>query len=78
MYKKTDPQQTLFGVETQLAASLRTRLKDSWAQLFRLEILPILLKSEDQFAMLYGKTGRPNFSVTRMLGVCAFCRNSTA
>jgi Transposase DDE domain/Transposase domain (DUF772) len=70
MYKRTDPQQTLFGVETQLAASLRTRLKDSWAQLFRLEILPILLKSEDQFAMLYGKTGRPNFSVARMLGLC--------
>lgn len=70
MYKKTDPQQSLFGVETQLTASLRTRLKDSWAQLFRLEILPILLKSEDQFAMLYGKTGRPNFSVARMLGLC--------
>jgi len=70
MYKKTDPQQSLFGVETQLAASLRTRLQDSWAQLFRLEILPILLKSEDQFAMLYGQTGRPNFSVARMLGLC--------
>ena len=70
MYKKTDPQQSLFGVETQLNASLQVRLKDSWAQLFRNEILPILLKSEDQFAMFYGKTGRPNFSVARMLGLC--------
>jgi hypothetical protein len=70
MYKKTDPQQALFGVETQLTASLKTRLKDSWAQLFRSEILPILLQSEDQFAMLYGQTGRPNFSVARMLGLC--------
>jgi hypothetical protein len=70
MYKRTDPQQSLFGVETQLNTSLKVRLKDSWAQLFKSEILPILLKSEDQFAMLYGQTGRPNFSVARMLGLC--------
>ena len=70
MYKKTDSQQSLFGVQSQLSPSLRDRLTDSWAQLFRAEILPILLKSEDQFAMLYGQTGRPNFSVARMLGVC--------
>jgi len=70
MYKKTDPQQSLFGVQTQLSASLRTRLKDSWAQLFKAEVLPILLKSEGKFSMLYGKTGRPNFSVARMLGLC--------
>lgn len=70
MYKKTDPQQSLFGVETQLSTSLQSRLKGSWANLFRDEILPILLKSEDDFASLYGKTGRPNFSVARMLGLC--------
>jgi hypothetical protein len=38
--------------------------------LFKAEILPILLRSEDDFAALYGKTGRPNFSVARMLGLC--------
>lgn len=70
MYKKTDPQQSLFGVETQLSASLKTRLQDSWAQLFRSEVLPVLLQSEDRFAVLYGQTGRPNFSVARMLGLC--------
>jgi len=70
MYKKTDPQQSLFGVQTQLSSSLRTRLKDSWAQLFKAQILPILLNSEDNFSMLYGTTGRPNFSVARMLGLC--------
>ncbi len=70
MYKKTDPQQSLFGVETQLSASLKARLKNSWAKLFCVEILPILLKSEDQFSILYGTTGRPNFSVARMLGLC--------
>lgn len=70
MFKKTDPQKSLFGVETQLTASLKARLKDSWAQLFRSEVLPILLQSEDQFAVLYGQTGRPNFSVARVLGLC--------
>ncbi len=70
MYKKTDPQQSLFGVETPLSKSLRRRLKDSWAELFRVEILPILLKTEDEFALLYGTTGRPNFSVARVLGLC--------
>jgi len=70
MYRKTDPQQSLFGVETQLSKSLQSRLQGSWANLFRAEILPILLKSEDDFASLYGKTGRPNFSVARMLALC--------
>lgn len=70
MYKKTDPQQSLFGVQSQLSASLKARLKNSWAELFRAKILPILLKSEDHFSILYGTTGRPNFSVARMLGLC--------
>ena len=70
MYKRTSPQLKLFGVETQLSPSLRDRLESSWARLFRLEVLPILLKNEDRYAMLYGKTGRPNFSVARLLGLC--------
>ena len=70
MYKKTSPQQSLFGVETQLSPSLRARLEKTWAHLFRVEILPVLLKSEDKFSILYGTTGRPNFSVTHMLGLC--------
>ena len=70
MYKKTNPQQKIFGVDAQLSTALRTRLKASWAYLFRVEVLPILLESEDQFALLYGKTGRPNFSVARLLGLC--------
>ena len=70
MYKQTNPQQTLFGVETQLSLSLSNRLKSSWAHFFKIEILPILFRNEDQYAMLYGKTGRPNFSVARLLGLC--------
>lgn len=70
MYKKTNPQKKLFGVDTQLSAGLPARLKTSWAQLFNAEVFPILFKCEDQYAMLYGKTGRPNFSVARVLGLC--------
>jgi hypothetical protein len=70
MYKKTTPQQKLFGVDTQLSPSQRNRLKSSWAHLFRIEVLPILFRNEDRYAMLYGKTGRPNFSVARVLGLC--------
>ena len=70
MYKKTTPQQRLFGVDTQLSPSLRNRLESSWAHLFKTEVLPILFRNEDRYAMLYGRTGRPNFSVARVLGLC--------
>jgi hypothetical protein len=70
MFKQTNPQQNLFGVDTQLSEGLRTRLRASWAHLFKAEILPILFECEDEFAILYGKTGRPNFSVARVLGLC--------
>ena len=70
MYKKTAPQRKLFGVDTELSPRLRNRLESSWAHLFKNEVLPILFKNEDQYAMLYGKTGRPNFSVARVLGLC--------
>ena len=70
MYKRTSPQQKLFGIETQVSPSLRSRLESSWAHLFRCEALPILLRKEDDFKMLYGVTGRPNFSVARLLGLC--------
>jgi len=69
-YKKTAPQQKLFGVDTQLSPSLRNRLESSWAHLFKIKVLPILFRNEDQYALLYGKTGRPNFSVARLPGLC--------
>ena len=31
---------------------------------------PSCCRKEDDYAMLYGKTGRPNFSVARLLGLC--------
>jgi len=70
MYKRTNPQQTLFSIDTQLSDSLCKRLKSSWAHFFKAEILPILFRQEDQYAFLYGQTGRPNFSIARLLGLC--------
>ena len=70
IYKKTPPQMKLFGIETQVSPSLRSRLGSSWAHLFRCEVLPLLCRKEDDYAMLYGKTDRPNFSVARLLGLC--------
>jgi hypothetical protein len=70
MHKKTNPQQKLFGVGAQVSEKLRARLEDSWGHFFKKEVLPLLLKNEDDYAGLYGKTGRPNFSVARVLGVC--------
>jgi transposase len=69
MYKPTSPQQKLFGIETRVSPSLRKRLESSWAHLFRNEVLPILFRSEGEYAALYGLTGRPNFSVARLLGL---------
>ena len=70
MYKRTNPQQALFGIDTQISDSLCKRLQTSWAHFFKVEILPILFRQEDQYAFLYGKTGRPNFSIARLLGLC--------
>jgi hypothetical protein len=70
MFKITDPQLNLFGVHTSVGDSLRQRLSASWAPVFRTEVLPILMRSEEKFSILYGSTGRPNYSVGRMLGIC--------
>ena len=42
-YKKSSPQQKLFGIDTQLSPSLCKRLESSWAQLFKNEVLPLPL-----------------------------------
>jgi Transposase DDE domain/Transposase domain (DUF772) len=70
MFKETDPQLKLFGVHTSVGDSLHRRLSASWASVFRTEVLPILLRSEQKFSTLYGATGRPNYSVGRVLGIC--------
>ncbi|MDY6856028.1 MAG: transposase [Thermodesulfobacteriota bacterium] len=44
MYKKTDCQQEIFRVDAQSSLALQTGLRASWAHLFKVEILPVLLK----------------------------------
>ena len=70
MFRKTNPQRDLFSVEAGIPQGLKARLKGSWAEVFRNEVLPILMRSEEDFSVLYGTTGQPNFSVGRMLGIC--------
>jgi transposase len=70
MYRATDPQAALFTPVNILGESARQRLHKSWAQYFALEIMPILYGVEDEFAPIYGMTGRPNWSVARKLGLC--------
>ena len=61
----------MFGVASGLADGVRRRLKGSWAEGFQAKVLPILLEAEQEFAALYSdETGRPNWSVARMLGIC--------
>jgi hypothetical protein len=52
VYKKSSLQQKLFGIDTQLSPPLRKRIESSWAQLCKNEILPLLVKKEDQYASL--------------------------
>lgn len=69
MFRKTDSQTELFGPESRLDASTRRRLDSSWASSFRQSVLPILLQQEERFGSLYAQTGRPNFSVARIVGL---------
>lgn len=69
MYKPTDKQRGLFGADSGLNERLRGLLHKSWAEGFQREVLPILLAKEDEFAHLYSRHGRPNWSVARMVGL---------
>ena len=70
MYRPTNPQQNLFDASTDLHPSAQRKLEKSWAKSFKSQILPLLFGLEDTFAHLYhDSTGRPVWSVARMLGV---------
>lgn len=70
MFKPTDPQMGLFPLATQLPKSAQRRLEGSWAEGFRLKVLPVLLEAEAEFADLYDdRQGRPNWSIARRLGI---------
>ena len=70
MFRRTSPNQPLFGAETGLPESSRGRLKNSWAYPFRVKVLPLLMRKEEYFADLYSDgSGRPNWSVARNIAL---------
>lgn len=71
MFRPTDRQISLLSSNVHLPASARDRLRDTWAEGFWVEVYPLLLAAESEFADLYSAhQGRPNWSVARKLGVC--------
>lgn len=61
---------SLLGAASGLSDGAGQRLKASWAELFRRDVMPELLAAEGEFSVLYAGGGRPNWSVARLLGVC--------
>ena len=69
MYRRTDPQRSLFEAGILMPQVKREACRRSWAGPFREKVLPILLKHEDDFAELYDpQEGRPNKSVALVVG----------
>lgn len=70
MFRATDRQLRLDGAGAGLGERSRARLRASWAETFRSKVMPVLLESEAEFADAYdATTGRPNWSVARLLGI---------
>lgn len=70
MFRRTERQLSLAGAYLGLSPGARQRLKNSWAEGFRENVMPELLAGEEAFAVLYADGGRPNWSVARLLGIC--------
>lgn len=69
MFRATEKQLSLLGAETVLTGSARKRLRESWAEGFRQRVMPVLLAAEVEFAVLYARGGRPNWSLARIVGL---------
>ena len=68
MYRKRNPQDSLFDMDYFLPPAKAQRLESSWADAFRRRALPLI--DEDLFAPLYCEdNGRPNRPVETVLGV---------
>ena len=68
MYRKRNPQDSLFDMDYFLPPAKAQRLEASWAEAFRHRGLPLI--DEDLFAPLYCEdTGRPNRPVETVFGV---------
>ena len=68
MYRRRDPQTTMFESSNLIPAAKAKRLRASWAHRFLTQALPLI--DEDLFAPLYCQdNGRPNRAVQTVLGV---------
>jgi hypothetical protein len=68
MFRKRDPQDSLFGTSNLVPADKAKRLQASWAEVFRARALPLI--DEEGFAPLYcPDNGRPNRPVQTVFGV---------
>jgi hypothetical protein len=68
MYRRRDPQGSLFASSNLVPPAKAKRLQGSWAETFRTKALPLI--DEDVFAPLYcDNNGRPNRSVQTIVGV---------
>jgi hypothetical protein len=68
MFRKRDPQQSLFSTSHFLPEDKRRRLEHDWPGEFRRSALPLI--DEDAFRDLYhGSNGRPNKPVQTIIGV---------
>ncbi|HJM60400.1 MAG TPA: transposase [Alphaproteobacteria bacterium] len=68
MFRKRDPQGTLFASSTLVPEAKARRLRGSWAETFRARALPLI--DEEVFAPLYcDDNGRPNRPVETVFGV---------
>ena len=70
MFRQTENQRSLFEAGMLLPQMKRTQCEKSWAGAFREKALPLLLKRETDFSILFDdKNGRPNKSVALVVGV---------
>jgi hypothetical protein len=68
MFRVTDPQESLLGVEYMLGKEKMGRMKKTWAQPFRTQVLPLI--NEEAFADMYClDNGAPNKSVRTMVAI---------
>jgi hypothetical protein len=68
MFKPKDTQTTIFKTHFYIPSKLRNRLEESWAEVFRKDIMPII--PEKEFSELYSENmGRPCVALALLIGL---------
>lgn len=70
MISKTEQNVPLFGADADVSPAVARRLESSFAPFFAEHILPVLLRLEGEFEVVYpAETGRPAWSPARKVGL---------